>query len=41
LGIVYPVGIAYVIVDGAVTVEDDRITAARAGQVLWGPGTVE
>jgi len=34
----YPAGIAYVIVNGVVTVENGQITDARAGMVLRGPG---
>ena len=34
----YPVGIRYVIVNGAVTVENERHTGALAGRVLYGPG---
>jgi len=33
----YPEGIPYVIVNGAVTVDDGQFTAARAGRVLRGP----
>jgi N-acyl-D-amino-acid deacylase len=36
----FPVGIDYVIVNGAVTVEHGRHTGARAGHVLYGPGRV-
>jgi len=36
----YPKGIAYVFVNGAVTVENGRITEARAGQVIRGSGWV-
>ncbi len=31
-----PVGIAYVLVNGAVTIERGKHTGAKAGQVLWG-----
>ncbi len=34
----YPVGIQYVIVNGAVTFDGDRHTGALAGHVLYGPG---
>ena len=34
----YPVGIEYVIVNGAVTLDVDRHTGALAGRVLYGPG---
>jgi N-acyl-D-amino-acid deacylase len=34
----YPAGIRYVIVNGAVTVENERHTGALAGRVLYGPG---
>ena len=34
----YPVGIRYVIVNGAVTVDNERHTGALAGRVLYGPG---
>jgi N-acyl-D-amino-acid deacylase len=34
----YPVGIEYVIVNGVVTVDNDRHTGALAGRVLYGPG---
>ncbi len=34
----YPVGIRYVIVNGAVTVDSERHTGALAGRVLYGPG---
>lgn len=34
----YPSGIVYVLVNGVITVENGRITEARAGQVLRGPG---
>lgn len=37
----YPVGIAYVIVNGAITVEDGTLTAARPGQILRGPGAAD
>lgn len=33
----YPVGLPYVIVNGVVTVDDNRMTDARAGRVLRGP----
>ncbi|MBV6522040.1 MAG: N-acyl-D-glutamate deacylase [Gemmatimonadaceae bacterium] len=33
-----PTGIAYVLVNGAVTIENGRHTGARAGHVLYGPG---
>ena len=34
----YAVGIKYVIVNGQIVVRDGRITEARPGQVLRGPG---
>ena len=34
----YPVGIEYVIVNGAITVEHEQHTGALAGRVLYGPG---
>jgi N-acyl-D-aspartate/D-glutamate deacylase len=34
----YPTGIEYVLVNGAVTIERGRHTGARAGRVLYGPG---
>ncbi|MGH8637111.1 MAG: N-acyl-D-amino-acid deacylase family protein, partial [Burkholderiales bacterium] len=34
----FPVGIQYVIVNGAVTIDNDRHTGAMAGRVLYGPG---
>ena len=34
----YPVGIEYVIVNGAIAVDHDRHTGALAGRVLYGPG---
>jgi N-acyl-D-amino-acid deacylase len=34
----FPVGIKYVIVNGAVTIDDERHTGALAGRVLYGPG---
>jgi N-acyl-D-amino-acid deacylase len=34
----YPVGIQYVIVNGAVTLDHERHTGALAGRVLYGPG---
>jgi len=34
----YPTGIIYVLVNGVVTVKDGRITPARAGQIIYGPG---
>ena len=34
----FPVGIRYVIVNGAVTLENDRHTGALAGRVIYGPG---
>ncbi|MGH9374475.1 MAG: N-acyl-D-amino-acid deacylase family protein, partial [Vicinamibacterales bacterium] len=34
----YPIGISYVIVNGAVTLERERHTGALAGRVLYGPG---
>jgi len=33
-----PAGIAYVLVNGAVTIDHGRHTGVKAGQVLWGPG---
>ena len=35
----FPVGIKYVIVNGVVTVDNERHTGALAGQVIYGPGT--
>jgi N-acyl-D-aspartate/D-glutamate deacylase len=34
----YPVGIEYVIVNGAVALENGQHTGALAGQVIYGPG---
>jgi N-acyl-D-aspartate/D-glutamate deacylase len=34
----FPVGIEYVIVNGVVTVDNERHTGALAGQVIYGPG---
>jgi N-acyl-D-amino-acid deacylase len=34
----YPVGIEYVIVNGALTLEKERHTGALAGRVIYGPG---
>jgi N-acyl-D-aspartate/D-glutamate deacylase len=34
----FPTGIEYVLVNGAVTIERGRHTGARAGMVLYGPG---
>ena len=34
----YPVGIHYVVVNGVVTIEQDRHTGALAGRVVYGPG---
>jgi N-acyl-D-amino-acid deacylase len=34
----FPVGIKYVIVNGAVTIENERHTGALSGRVLYGPG---
>ena len=34
----FPVGIKYVIVNGAVTVDNEQHTGALAGRVLYGPG---
>jgi N-acyl-D-aspartate/D-glutamate deacylase len=34
----FPVGVEYVIVNGAVTVDRERHTGALAGRVLYGPG---
>ena len=34
----YPVGIRYVIVNGTLTVDNDRHTGALAGRVIYGPG---
>jgi N-acyl-D-amino-acid deacylase len=34
----YPVGINYVIVNGVVTLDNDRHTGALAGRVIYGPG---
>ena len=33
-----PVGIAYVLVNGVVTIDRGKHTGAKAGHVLWGPG---
>jgi N-acyl-D-aspartate/D-glutamate deacylase len=33
-----PTGIAWVLVNGTVTIDHGRHTGAKAGQVLWGPG---
>lgn len=35
----FPTGIEWVIVNGVVTMDHGKHTGARAGQVLWGPGT--
>ena len=35
-----PVGITYVLVNGTVTIDNGKHTGVKAGQVLWGPGTV-
>ena len=34
----FPVGIKYVIVNGVITVDNERHTGALAGQVIYGPG---
>ena len=34
----FPVGIKYVIVNGAVTIDNERHTGALAGRVIYGPG---
>jgi N-acyl-D-aspartate/D-glutamate deacylase len=34
----FPVGIKHVIVNGVVTIDNERHTAALAGRVLYGPG---
>jgi len=34
----FPTGIEYVLVNGAVTIERGKHTGARAGKVLYGPG---
>ena len=34
----YPVGIHYVVVNGVVTIEQDRHSGALAGRVIYGPG---
>ena len=34
----YPVGIEYVIVNGAVTIDNEQHTGALAGRVIYGPG---
>jgi N-acyl-D-aspartate/D-glutamate deacylase len=34
----FPIGIKYVIVNGAVTIDDEQHTGALAGRVLYGPG---
>jgi N-acyl-D-aspartate/D-glutamate deacylase len=34
----YPAGVLYVIVNGAVTVDNERHTGALAGRVIYGPG---
>ena len=37
----YAVGVPLVLVNGAVVVEDGRMTGARPGRVLWGPATAK
>ena len=37
----FPTGIEWVIVNGVVTIDRGRHTAARAGRVLYGPGRAE
>jgi N-acyl-D-aspartate/D-glutamate deacylase len=34
----YPIGIQYVMVNGVLTIDNDRHTGALAGRVLYGPG---
>jgi N-acyl-D-amino-acid deacylase len=34
----YPAGVHYVIVNGEVTVDNERHTGALAGRVIYGPG---
>jgi N-acyl-D-aspartate/D-glutamate deacylase len=34
----YPIGVRYVLVNGAVTIDGERHTGALAGRVLYGPG---
>jgi N-acyl-D-aspartate/D-glutamate deacylase len=34
----FPVGIEYVIVNGAVTIDKEQHTGALAGKVIYGPG---
>ena len=36
----FPTGIEWVLVNGVVTIEHGKHTGAKAGKVLWGPGTV-
>jgi len=35
----FPSGIEWVLVNGVVTIDHERHTGAKAGRVLWGPGT--
>jgi N-acyl-D-amino-acid deacylase len=35
----YPIGITYVIVNGAPVIENNQLTAARTGMALFGPGS--
>jgi N-acyl-D-amino-acid deacylase len=35
----FPTGIEWVLVNGVVTIDHGKHTGAKAGQVLWGPGT--
>jgi N-acyl-D-aspartate/D-glutamate deacylase len=37
---VFPTGIEFVLVNGAVTIERGTHTGAKAGKVLYGPGTI-
>jgi len=37
----YAAGVSFVLVNGAVVVEDGRMTGARPGRVLWGPATAK
>ena len=35
----FPTGIEWVLVNGVVTIDHGKHTGAKAGQILWGPGT--
>ena len=37
----FPTGIEWVLVNGVVTIDHGKHTGAKAGHVLWGPGTAE